>query len=309
MSGDPQIDAEIKKITALSIWSQGKLLNTPPDQVFLAGLKPATREMILQDEEVNKANSDFQAFVAEVLNLTSSTLHDVRYYSTPFRTLGDWPEKLKEFAISQINALVEETDINIERITEAITMLTASISPETKHRILNHPGESINFRRGGQSWGSIKIYGENNWEKYETETREKLQILQLGISFHEKSKTIFQQAIKNREAKKHEITKRIHAARKLCDEAEKVIEKIRKAEQPFRDGNFGDIKAAKEFVHGWQRLEQLRTEFSTLRGSGIEFLDFGHPEPIFPSTAGLIALEGDAERKGKIFQIFEKQEK
>lgn len=309
MSSDPQIDGEIQKLTALAIWPKAKLPHVVPDPFYLAGFRPETLAMITADLERNKRAVDFQAFLCEILDLTSRTLRETQHYSTPFPTLADWQEKAKESTIAQINNLMEEADINLDRIKEAITILATTINPETKQRVLNSQDRSINFRRGNQSWCDIKIYSEPDWEKYEEETNQKLQMLQVGLSFFEKLRVIFLTAIKDREARKPEILRKIDAARKLSSEAEKIIEKISKADLRCKETNCEDTKAVKEFANGWRKLEELEAQFSTLKGSGVEFMDFGNPQPIFPSLGGFFTYEGDDKRKAKIFQIFEKSQR
>ena len=166
---------------------------------------------------------------------------------------------------------------------------------------------SVTYKRLGNSWGK-RIYGEKEWEKHEKESKEQIRILEVAKLWHQKLINIFRAAIQERKSHNREISKKIKSARKLCEEAEKVIGEIQKAERACQDSNYTDAKTIKEFVVSWKHLDELRTKFSTLRGSGVEFQDFGHPEPIFPSTAGLIALESDAARKGRIFGIFEKSQ-
>jgi hypothetical protein len=304
MSGDPQIDEEIKKLTTLSVWKPGKLLSATLDPTYLSGLKQATRTMITQDLEVNQVAADFQDFLKEVLDTTGQTLRESRPYSTPFPTLANWQEKAKGLALSQLRDAIEVAEVEVERITEALGMLANSITDATKERVLDHC-DSILFRRGNLTWG-IRIYGESAWENYANETREKIAFLEVGKLFHEKLVQIFHGGIDDREARKPEIDQRTKAAAKLCTEAEKLVMKIHDADMRCKETNFVDFKAIKTFVSGWRRLDKLRTEFSTLRGSGVEFDDFQNT-PIFPSTAGLIALEGDAARKGRIFDIFAKE--
>ncbi len=113
-------------------------------------------------------------------------------------------------------------------------------------------------------------------------------------------------AITVREAQKLEILRKIKVAAKLCHDAENLLQKIQKAERACQDSNYTDTKAIKEFVVSWQRLDKLRSEFATLRGSGVAFQDFGKPEPIFPDVS--LPTEHAAAVKGNIFTIFEKNE-
>jgi hypothetical protein len=304
MSRDPQIDAEIKKLTGLSIWPRGRLLQTMPDPTYLSGLKPATKAMVEADLQVQETAADFQAFVTEVFDLTSETLRESRHYPTPFLTLADWRGKATGLVLSQLRGLVEEAEINVERTREAISMLTASIDDKTKKQVLELC-QSILFKRGNISWG-IHIYGQTEWEKYANETCEKIQILKAGLTFHEKLITVFRAAIEAREARKPEIEQQIKSAAKLCHDADNLVQKIRKAERVCEDSNYADTKAVKEFVVSWRRLDKLRSEFATLRGSGVEFQDFGKPEPMFPDTS--LPTEHAAAVKGRIFTIFEKSQ-
>lgn len=304
MSGDPTTDTEIAKLKTLSIWPRGRLAQTMPDPTYLSGLKPETQAMITQDLEANQTVSDYQAFIEEVLNLTSQTLRESRHYPTPFPTLADWQEKATGLVLSQLRGLVEEAEINVERITEAIGMLTASVNEDTKERVLDH-SESIIFRRGNQSWG-FRIYGETEWEKYGKETNEKIAFLEVGKLFHKELIQTFHAAIEAREARKPEIERQIKAAAKLCHDAENLAQKIQKAERACEDSNYADTKAVKEFVVSWRRLDKLRGKFAALRGSGVEFQDFDN-EPIFPDTS--LPTEHVGVVKARIFTIFEKRQK
>lgn len=306
MSGSPEIDAEIKKLTTLSIWPRGKLAQVVPDPYYLDQLPPETQEMITAHFAVKQAKVDFETAMELDSAITSETLRQSRHYSHSL-TFPGHREKAEKLAIYQINALDQEADLRINDRREALQMRLASISPETKQRVLNTQDKSIHFRRYGQSWGSSPIYGEDEWDKHQKETLEGNQVIELGNLCDEKLKVIYHDIIKDREAQRPDVEKRIKAARKLCAEAEKVIVKIREADATVSLSNFKETKAIKEFVKSWEQLSKLRTEFSTLRGSGIEFSDFGKPEPIFPSTIGLIVTESDADRKGKIFQIFKSQ--
>jgi hypothetical protein len=303
-SGDPQLDEKIAEVA--KFLSKKELLNTSTlDPIWFAGLKPETQVKIAEDMKKAAVDSDFQALREDVINITQEMLRQPSGYGTPFRTLGKYEAEAKEKPIANLRQGIEAEEAEISNINDAIVMFRGGITEQVKQEILNGLfGRSVMYKIRGFTWTKT-LNDETAWNDHEKESLEKIQILKVGRLFHEKVIQIFNVVITEREAMRPEIEKRIHAAAKLCDEAEKVIEKIRKAEQPFRDGNFGNIKAAKEFVHGWQRLEQLRTEFSTLRGSGVEFADFGHPEPVFADFSALVFTETDVQRKARIFKIIE----
>jgi hypothetical protein len=307
MSGNVELDQKIADVSKF-LTKQKLLTGSTPDPIWFACLKPETHVKIAEDMAKVKTTSDFQVLREDVINITQEMLHQPSGYGTPFATLGDLEAKAKETPISGLRSAIECEEAEISNINDAILMFKGGITEQVKYEILNGLfGRSVMYKIKGFTWTKT-LNDESAWNQHERESLEKIKILEVGITFHEKVVMIFQAAIVARETERPNAEKRIQAARKLSDEAENVIEKIRKAEQPFREGHFDDIKAAREYVHCWERLNQLRTEFHILRGNGVEFQDFGSPEPIFPSTAGLLAMEGDTDRKGKIFQIFEKEQ-
>jgi len=301
MSGDPQLDVEIAKVA--KFLSKKELMIMPPDAIWFAGLKPETRAKIEEDMQKAKVDTDFQVFREDVINITQEMLRQPSGYGTPFATLGDLEAKAKETPIANLRQGVECEKVEIVNINEAIVMFKGGITEQVKREILNGLfGRSVMYKIRGFTWTKT-LNDETAWNQHERESLEKIQILEVGITFHEKVIMIFQAAIVAREAQRPNAEKRIQAARKLSDEAEKIIEKIRKADVRCKDTNCQDIKAVKEVANGWQRLNELQAQFSTLKDSGVEFMDFGNPQPIFPSIGGLIAYEGDAKRKEKILKI------
>jgi predicted translin family RNA/ssDNA-binding protein len=305
LSGCPEIDEEIKKLATLSVWSATKLLDSGPDAVFLAGLRAETQAMIVEDEESNSAFRNYQEFRENVIKITRSITHECSGYGTPLPTLNDYSTKAQNSEIWQIRAAIETEQAEMDSIKEALEMLTNSISEETKTNVLDH-GDSVRFKRGNVSWGK-RVYGEAEWDKHQKETEEQIQILKVGVTFHEKLIRVLEGVINERESRKKEILARLESARKISKEAEKLIPKIARAQQHCEESNLADTKAVREFVQSWQKFDKLKTEFATLNGSGVEFGDFPNA-PVFPSSSGLIATQTDAARKAKIFGIFEKSE-
>jgi hypothetical protein len=305
MSGDPEFDKKFADLPKLSIWP--RLLVSKPDAGYLQSIRSADLRQKLEDEEVEKEiDANYQALFPEFLGIQGEMHLKSSSYLAPFLKLTEYQVKARTTPLSQLRSLIEVAEVEMELVDEAISMLGGGISESLKNQMLTHNEVSVNYRLGGMSWGK-HLYGEIEWNRHEQETLEKIQILDVAKLWYCKLIAIFQAAIVDRETRKPEIQRRIHAAAKLCLEAEKVIVKIREADATVALSYFKDLKAMRAFVLSWQRLDKLRAEFYTLGGSGIEFQDFGSPEPIFPSTAGLIAMEGDADRKRKIFQIFEKE--
>lgn len=308
MSGDPQLDEKITELAKLSIWSRARLLVSKPCPDYLLSVKSPQLRQKLEDEEVEKEiDANYQAFFPEIFRIRSQMHVKSGSYFAPFLKLTDHEAKARTMLLSDLQSQIEVAQVELELIDETIAMLNGGITESVKNYFLSHNEVNITYKQGGLTWGQ-HLRGLTAWERHERETLEKIQVLEVGKLWFQKFIEIFKQAITERESHKGEILERAKHAEKVVKDAEKLVPQIRDAERRCETSGFTDLKAAEKFVRGWQKLDALRAEFFTLRGSGVEFQDFGHPEPIFPSTAGLIALESDAARKGKIFGIFEKSQ-
>lgn len=309
MSGDPELDKKMTELPKLSIWSRTRLLVSKPCPDYLLSVKSPELRQKLEDEEVKKEmDENYQAFFPEIFGIQSKMHVKCGSYFTPFLKLTDYEAKARSMFLFELRSQIELAQVEIELIDETIAMLNSGITESMKNYFLSHNEVDVTYRRGSLIWGQL-LQGLTAWERHECETLEKIEVLKVGKIWFQKFIEIYKQAITQRESQKKETLERIKRAQKVVADAEKTIEKIQKAERACQDSNYTDAKAIKEFTVSWKCLDELRTKFSTLSGSSVEFQDFGHPEPIFPSTAGLIATETDAARKGKIFSIFEKSQR